>query len=222
MEGDTLLHDFWNVIQVPQVCLGNDDVLDLVPFGGHRLFPQSTDGQHPPGKGKLAGHGGGSLHGLAGQQGHQGGGDGDTRRGAVLGCGSLRHVDVDGVGVEPATGLDALLLNIGTDPAHGDGGGLLHHVAKLSSEAKALLAGNGCGLNQQGVAAHAGPGKADGGSRNGGRLDVILVKDWSSQIFFCSLLVHRVALGEDGLQLLLPQRKLAVQLFDLLRGKKLG
>ena len=60
---------------------------------------------------------------------HDGGGDGDTGAGAVLGHGTLGEVDMD-VPILVEIGIDSQLSGVGADVGHSSPGALLHHQAQ--------------------------------------------------------------------------------------------
>ena len=79
----------------------DEDRLHPLAVSGHALFPQAADGQHIAVEGDLAGHGHIAPHRDAGQAGDEGRGQGDARRGAVLGHSALRGMDVQVALLEP-------------------------------------------------------------------------------------------------------------------------
>ena len=119
------------LVDVRQIALvggRNNDGLDAVAQGSHRLLLQAADGHDPATKADLAGHCHIAPHGPARQGGDDGGGDGDTGAGAVLGDGTLGEMDVD-VLILIEIGVDAQLPGMGADVAHRRPGGFLHHKA---------------------------------------------------------------------------------------------
>ena len=82
-------------LEVLGVVPGYDHGRHTRAAGGEELFTQTTDGQHPPAQGDFPGHG----HVVADRDAEQGRdeacGDGDARRGAVLGRRAFGEVRMD-------------------------------------------------------------------------------------------------------------------------------
>ena len=86
---------FFDILDVAFIVNGKDQVGDAVTFGSKHLFLDTTHGQHATTQGNLARHGQLALH-LALREGRcQGSKHSDTRRRAILGCGTFRHMDMD-------------------------------------------------------------------------------------------------------------------------------
>ncbi len=146
--------------EVATVRLRQDQFEDLLPPRRNHLFAHPANGQYMPGQGQLAGHGHAFFRRLVAGQRQQGAGHGHPGTRPVLRRGAFRHVQVDEGFVEEGR-VTAELLQVRADVAVGDLGGLLHHVAQLPGEFETTVQRvNTRGLDRQGGAAHAGPGKA--------------------------------------------------------------
>src|SRR5918994_3387007 len=193
------------------VALGEDPLLEAGPVGGQSLLLAPADGQDPALEGDLAGHADLGPDRTAGEEAGQGGGHGHAGRGAVLGDGARRDVDV--VAAAGHVAVDAQLAGVGPDVGEGDRGRLLHHVAQLAGEGQPGLAVHHAGLDEQDVAAGAGDGQAGRHPRDGGPLGRLAEELLASQV------AADVAVVDDqrgaGLTAGDPGGRLAQQLADL-------
>src|SRR5215211_6325733 len=211
VEGHLLADRLRHVLEVGAVALGEDDLLEAGPVGGQDLLLDPADGQDPALEGDLAGHADLGPDRPAGEQAGQGGGHGHAGRGAVLGDGARRDVDV-----VPAPGhvaVDAQLAGVGPDVGEGDRGRLLHHVAQLAGQGQPGLTVHHAGLDEQHVAAGAGDGQAGRDPGHGGPLGCL-----EEELLTAQVAAH-VAVVDDqwggGLAAGDPGRRLAQQLADL-------
>lgn len=181
VEGDALAIDLGDLLHVALILGTHHDVGDAGTLGGEDLLLDAADGQHLAAQRDLARHGRVLAHLALGQRRGQGGGDGDARRRAVLGRGALRHVDMDVPLVEEAV-VNAQGVDMGLDVLQGDDGALLHHVAKIARERQfAGLALGERGLDEEDLAAHAGPGQARHHARVVVALVDVAVERWLSK-----------------------------------------
>src|SRR5829696_5931534 len=211
VEGHLLPDRLGDVLQVGAVALGDDDLLEAGPVGGQDLLLDPADGQDPALEGDLAGHADLGPDRPAGEQAGQGGGHGHAGRGAVLGDGARRDVDM-----VPAPGhvaVDAQLAGVGPDVGEGDRGRLLQHVAQLAGQGQPGLTVHHAGLDEQDVTAGAGDGQAGRDPGDGGPLGRLEEEPLASQV------AAHVAVVDDqrgaGLAAGDPGRRLAQQLADL-------
>ncbi|CAN4019351.1 Flp pilus assembly protein TadB, partial [Dysosmobacter welbionis] len=148
-----------DLLQIPDVVLGNQHRGDAAAEGGHGLLLQSADGQHPAPQRDFAGHGNARLD-LPVRQGREhGSGDGDAGGGAVLGHCALWEVDVDVL----------RLVKVRWNPQHRRPAPqaaesrlsrLLHHVSQVAGELQLAGAVHDVDLHLQDLAARLSPGQA--------------------------------------------------------------
>ena len=154
-------HIVGQLAQVLLVGLGENDAADACPPRGQHLLLDAADGQHQPGEGDLAGHGRpAERRELRVERGHRHR-HGDAGRGAVLGDGPGRHVDVQ-AGAFEYVAVDVELVGVRPQVALGRLGRLLHDVADLPGDDQPAPAGQQRGLDVEHLSAGLGPGQPGG------------------------------------------------------------
>lgn len=134
-----------DLLQILDIVPGDDDRMYAAAQGGHGFLLQTANGQHPAPEGHLAGHGYAAANRPPGQRRQHGGGDGDSRRWAVLGHGSLREVDMDVLGFIEVPG-QAQLLPPAAQTRQRRLGGFPHHGAQVAGQLQACRCRPGPGL----------------------------------------------------------------------------
>src|SRR4051794_10191312 len=170
VEGHLLAHVGGDVVEVPAVALGQDHVGEPGRVGGEHLLLQPADRQHAALQRYLAGHADRVPDRPAAQQRRQRGRHRHAGARAVLRDRAGRDVDVELAVLERVLG-EAELTRVRAHVGQRDPRRLLHHVAELAGERQpAGRALHVVGLDEQHVAAGAGPGRAGGaaGARGGG------------------------------------------------------
>ena len=107
--------------------------MDAVPLGGHGLFLQAADGQHPAPQRDLSGHGDSRLDLAVGQSRQQRCSHGNTGGGAVLGHRSLWEMDVDVLGLIKVR-IDPQGFRPAPQAGQSSLSGFLHHVAQITGQ----------------------------------------------------------------------------------------
>ena len=107
--------------------------MDAVPLGGHGLFLQAADGQHPAPQRDLAGHGDPRLDLAVGQGRQQRRSHGNTGGGAVLGHCALREMNVDVLGLIKVR-IYAQRLRPAPQAGQSRLSGFLHHVTQIAGQ----------------------------------------------------------------------------------------
>ena len=157
-----------------------------------------------PGQSQFAGHRHAFFRRLVAGQGQQRTGHGHAGTRAVFRRGAFRHVQVH-EGLVEEFRIAAKRLQVGTDVAVGDFGGLFHHFTQLPGELEAAIERvDARRFDRQGGAAHAGPGQAGNHAGAGQHLLItehghaqgafqVLVADLDHRLRFIQQLDHRLA-----------------------------
>src|SRR5438552_4407604 len=191
--GDLLGH----VDEILLVLLRHEERLETRAVGREELLLRATDRQDEATERDLARHRDVLPNLTAGERGHNGGRHRHSRRRAVLGDRSGRHVDVHGVVLEEAL-RHAELRVVGANVAEGRDRGLLHDLLDLAGEHERLLHAalvHDRRLDGEAVAALLGHRHA------GGRADLVLflreavVEPLGAQVRVEVLGLHRDGLG---------------------------
>ena len=175
----------------------------LAPRRNH-LLAHPANRQYMPGQGQFAGHRHAFFRRLVAGQGQQRTGHGHAGARAVFRRGAFRHVQVHEGFVEELR-IAAKRLQVGTDVAVGDFGGLFHHFTQLPGELEAAVERvDARRFDRQGGAAHAGPRQAGNHAGAGQHLLIteyrhaqgafqVLVADLDHRVRLIQQFYHRLA-----------------------------